>query len=128
VVDPKKENIAVQEANKLGIPIVAIVDTNCDPDEIQYVIPGNDDAIRAIRLFAAKIADACADGKALYEASLKEDGGRADGGPMVERRGDGEDQAAASEPAAPPAAEASAEPAPASTAADDSNEEADSES
>ena len=59
VVDPKKENIAVKEARKLGIPIVAIVDSNCDPDEIDYVIPGNDDAIRAIRLFAAKIADAC---------------------------------------------------------------------
>jgi small subunit ribosomal protein S2 len=89
VVDPKKENIAVQEANKLHIPIVAIVDTNCDPDEIQYVIPGNDDAIRAIRLFASKIADACVDGKAMYEASLKEDSGRAEGGPWVERRAEG---------------------------------------
>jgi small subunit ribosomal protein S2 len=73
IVDPKKENIAVKEARKLGIPIVAIVDTNCDPDEIDYVIPGNDDAIRAIRLFASKIADACMDGKAMYDASLKED-------------------------------------------------------
>jgi small subunit ribosomal protein S2 len=73
IVDPKKENIAVKEARKLGIPIVAIVDTNCDPDEIDYVIPGNDDAIRAIRLFSAKIADACLEGKAMYDASLKED-------------------------------------------------------
>jgi small subunit ribosomal protein S2 len=78
IVDPKKENIAVKEAQKLGIPIVAIVDTNCDPDEIDYVIPGNDDAIRAIRLFAAKIADACIDGRDMYEASLKEDIGEAE--------------------------------------------------
>lgn len=77
IVDPKKENIAVKEARKLGIPVVAIVDSNCDPDEIDYVIPGNDDAIRAIRLFAAKIADACLDGRAMYEASLKEDSGEA---------------------------------------------------
>jgi len=58
VVDPKKEAIAVSEANKLGIPVIAIVDTNCDPELIDYVIPGNDDAIRAIRLFTSKIADA----------------------------------------------------------------------
>jgi len=78
VVDPKKENIAVKEARKLAIPVVAIVDTNCDPDEIDLVIPGNDDAIRAIRLFAAKIADACMDGRDAYEASLKEDVGEAE--------------------------------------------------
>ncbi len=58
VVDPKKEAIAVAEANKLGIPVIAIVDTNCDPELIDYVIPGNDDAIRTIRLFTARIADA----------------------------------------------------------------------
>ncbi len=58
VVDPKKESIAVAEANKLGIPVIAIVDTNCDPELIDYVIPGNDDAIRTIRLFTARIADA----------------------------------------------------------------------
>jgi small subunit ribosomal protein S2 len=58
IVDLKKERIAVQEARKLGIPIIAIVDTNCDPDEVDYVIPGNDDAIRAIKLMANKIADA----------------------------------------------------------------------
>ncbi len=63
IIDPKKEAIAVQEANKLGIPVVAVVDTNCDPDNIDYVIPGNDDAIRAIRLFASKMAEACADGE-----------------------------------------------------------------
>jgi small subunit ribosomal protein S2 len=63
VIDPRKERIAVAEARKLGIPIVAIVDTNCDPDEIDYVIPGNDDAIRAVRLFTSKIADAILEGK-----------------------------------------------------------------
>jgi len=58
VVDPKKESIAIAEANKLGIPVIAIVDTNCDPELIDYIIPGNDDAIRAIRLFASRVADA----------------------------------------------------------------------
>ena len=58
VVDPRKEKIAVAEARKLGIPVVAIVDTNCDPDEIDYVIPGNDDAIRAVKLIAGAMADA----------------------------------------------------------------------
>jgi len=63
VVDPRKEKIAVAEARKLNIPVVAIVDTNCDPDEIDYVIPGNDDAIRAVKLISAKIADAVLEGK-----------------------------------------------------------------
>ncbi len=63
VVDPRKEHIAVTEARKLGIPIVGIVDTNCDPDEIDYVIPGNDDAIRAVRLLTAKMADALIEGR-----------------------------------------------------------------
>ena len=63
IVDPRKERIAVAEARKLGIPIVAIVDTNCDPDEIDYVIPGNDDAIRAVKLIAGKLADAVLEGK-----------------------------------------------------------------
>ena len=58
IIDPKKERIAVAEAKKLGIPIVAIVDTNCDPDEIDYVIPGNDDAIRAVKLISSVMADA----------------------------------------------------------------------
>lgn len=91
IVDPKKENIGVKEARKLGIPIVAIVDSNCDPDEIDYVIPGNDDAIRAIRLFAAKVADACMEGRSIYEASLKEDGGLSDFPIMT--KGDGETEA-----------------------------------
>ncbi len=63
VVDPRKEKIAVAEARKLNIPVVAIVDTNCDPDEIDYVIPGNDDAIRAVKLITSKIADAVIEGK-----------------------------------------------------------------
>ena len=63
IVDPRKERIAVQEARALGIPIVAIVDTNCDPDEIDYVIPGNDDAIRAVKLIAGKMADAVLEGQ-----------------------------------------------------------------
>ena len=63
IVDPKKEKNAVDEARKLGIPVVAIVDTNCDPDEVDYVIPGNDDAIRAIKLIAATLADAIIEGK-----------------------------------------------------------------
>jgi small subunit ribosomal protein S2 len=62
IIDPRKERIAVAEARKLGIPIVAIVDTNCDPDEIDYVIPGNDDAIRAVKLLTAKVADAILEG------------------------------------------------------------------
>lgn len=62
VVDPRKERIAVAEARKLGIPIIAIVDTNCDPDEIDYIIPGNDDAIRAVKLITGRIADAVLEG------------------------------------------------------------------
>jgi small subunit ribosomal protein S2 len=62
VIDSNKEAIAVKEARKLGIPVVAVVDTNCDPTEVDWVIPGNDDALRAIRLFASKIADSIAEG------------------------------------------------------------------
>ena len=65
VVDSNKEAIAVKEARKLGIPVVAVVDTNCDPDEVDHVIPGNDDALRAIRLFTNKIAEACIEGRSL---------------------------------------------------------------
>ena len=70
IVDVKHENIAVQEANKLGIPVVAIVDTNCDPDGIDYVIPGNDDAISAIRLYCATAADAIIEGHAVAAAAM----------------------------------------------------------
>jgi len=92
VIDPKKEYIAVKEAKKLAIPVVAIVDTNCDPEDIDYVIPGNDDAIRAIRLFTQKIADAVLEGYNLAE----------------ERYIGTEDKAQAEE--AVPVAEAAAEP------------------
>ncbi len=67
IVDPKNEAIAVREGRRLNIPIVAIVDTNCDPDEIDYIVPGNDDAIRAIRLITSRIADACIEGKRRFE-------------------------------------------------------------
>jgi len=70
VVDPKKERIAILEARKLGIPVVAIVDTNCDPDDADYLIPGNDDAIRAIRLITSHIADASLEGKMRKEAVM----------------------------------------------------------
>jgi len=63
IIDPRKERIAVAEARKLGIPIVAIVDTNCDPDEVDYIIPGNDDAIRAVKLLTGKMADAVVEGR-----------------------------------------------------------------
>ena len=69
VIDPKKEMIAVHEANRLGIPVLGLVDTNCDPEGIDYVIPGNDDAIRSIKLFTGKIADAAIEGAARYRAS-----------------------------------------------------------
>jgi small subunit ribosomal protein S2 len=71
VIDPKTEQIAIHEANKLGVPIVAVVDTNCDPDRIDYTIPGNDDAIRAIRLFCAAMADAVIEGRMMREAQQK---------------------------------------------------------
>jgi len=115
VVDPKNENIGVREARKLGIPVVAIVDSNCDPDEIDYVIPGNDDAIRAIRLFSSKMADACIEGRALYEESLKEDAKEAaeaseDGITVVERV---EEEAPAEAPAEASAEEIEASDEPA---------------
>jgi small subunit ribosomal protein S2 len=72
VIDTRKEAIAVQEARKLKIPVVGVVDTNCDPDEVDYVIPGNDDALRAIKLFAGRVADAVLAGRGLREASRAE--------------------------------------------------------
>jgi len=87
IIDPRKEMIAVQEANKLGIMVVAVVDTNCDPDNIDYVIPGNDDAIRAIRLMASKMADAVIEGR----QSIAKEAGAA----MEAAKAAGETQAAA---------------------------------
>lgn len=74
VIDPRKEHLAIHEANRLGIPVVAVVDTNCDPEGIDWVIPGNDDAIRSIKLFASKIADATLEGMARYAATRHERG------------------------------------------------------
>ncbi len=72
IVDPKKEKIAVAEARKLSIPIVAIVDTNCNPDDINHIIPGNDDAIRAIRLITSRMADAVLEGKSILNKTIQE--------------------------------------------------------
>ena len=74
IVDPHREVIALQEANRLEIPVVAVADTNCNPAGVTHLIPGNDDAIKSIRLFAAKIADACLEGLALREAALRDRG------------------------------------------------------
>jgi len=73
IIDVRKEDIAVKEANRLGIPVVAVVDTNCSPDGIDYVIPGNDDALRAVRLFASRIADAIIEGHSMTKDTATED-------------------------------------------------------
>ena len=73
IIDPHREDIAVKECRKLGIPIVAVTDTNCDPDVIDYIIPGNDDAIRAIKLFVTAFAEACLEGEAMGKDSKGED-------------------------------------------------------
>ena len=88
VIDTFKEEIAVAEANRLGIPVVAVVDTNCDPDKIAYRIPGNDDAIRAIKLFTAAIADAVIEGRSLAEERHKGQGDLS-GGPAPADSGGG---------------------------------------
>ena len=85
IVDPNREHITVNEAKKLKIPIVAIVDTNCDPDDINYVIPGNDDAIRAIKLFASKFADAVLEGKKRFEEKLNAESNK-EAGTVVETK------------------------------------------
>jgi len=76
VVDPKKEKIAVNEARKIGIPSIGVVDTNCNPEEVDYLIPGNDDAIRAIRLISSKIADAVNEGRQIYEKQMQIEGAK----------------------------------------------------
>lgn len=78
VVDPRKEKIAIAEAKRLNIPVVAIVDTNCDPDEVDYVIPGNDDAIRAVKLIAGAMADAVMEGRQGNEAEVDDEETEAD--------------------------------------------------
>lgn len=89
VIDPKNEAIAVREGRRLGIPIVAIVDTNCDPDEIDYIIPGNDDAIRAIRLVSSRMADACIEGQKRFSEKKQAEADKA-----VDEPSDIEDAAA----------------------------------
>ena len=86
LVDVKREHIAVSEGRRLGIPIVAVVDTNCDPEGIDFVIPGNDDATRAISLYCGQVADACIDGAQLHEARVRSEAAEEAAG----RRGDGE--------------------------------------
>ena len=78
IIDPKREHLAVHEASRLGIPIIALVDSNCDPDQITYPIPANDDAIRSIRLITAGIADAAINGRTELESASEGDGGMAD--------------------------------------------------
>ncbi len=95
VVDSRRELIGVKEAKKLGIPVVAIVDTNCDPDDIDFIIPGNDDAIRAIELFANTVADACLEGKtALEQELIKETEQKAEAEAAVAAAAAAEEQAA----------------------------------
>ncbi len=89
VIDPRKEQIAVLEANRLDIPVIGVVDTNCDPEQIDFVIPGNDDAIRAIKLFTSRIADAAVEGKARFEELARAEAARAREKPEAERRPEG---------------------------------------
>jgi len=84
IVDPNREQITVKESKKLKIPLVAIVDTNCDPTDIDYVIPGNDDAIRAIKLFSSKFADAVLEGKKRFEEKLVSDSNKETGDAAVQ--------------------------------------------
>ncbi|MDH3346271.1 MAG: 30S ribosomal protein S2 [Kiritimatiellaceae bacterium] len=101
IIDVRKEHIALREANRLKVPVVAVVDTNCDPDGVDYLIPGNDDAIRAIRLFAQKMADACDEGSARYEKDAVEASATAAKTvvEVVERRAAGEEEASEEEAA-----------------------------
>jgi small subunit ribosomal protein S2 len=97
VIDTRKEAIAVKEARKLKIPVIGIVDTNCDPDEVDYVIPGNDDALRAIKLFAGRMASAVMDGRGLREARAAESA-------AADKASPAEDEAARRKPKARPVA------------------------
>jgi small subunit ribosomal protein S2 len=104
IVDTKKEQIAVDEARKLKIPVIGVVDTNCDPDEVDFVVPGNDDALRAIRLFASRIADAVLAGRGMRESADAEGGRDTDNGSSDDGR----------RPPRSPAPRRPREPAPAS--------------
>jgi len=132
IIDPAMESIAVDEANRLGIPVIAVCDTNCDPDGIDFVIPGNDDAIRSIQLFTKKIADACQEGMAMQKENVKRrrqeedestEGKRDIGGKKVavkkvrRNRGEGGEEEGGAEAAAEATAEtAENEPTPEATA------------
>jgi small subunit ribosomal protein S2 len=110
VIDSRREAISIQEANKLGIPVVALVDSNCDPDVVDYVIPGNDDAIRAIKLFCSAMADACIEGTTAYEEKLQADADKETEAAAAASEGKEFIKAFSSD--APPAEAAPAEPAP----------------
>lgn len=119
VVDPKNEAIAIHEARRLRIPVVGLVDTNCDPDDVDYIIPGNDDAIRSVRLITGKIAEACIEGRARWEEKRQAQADKT--GDEVKAPKNAETKAAADEgpivevikrTAAPMDVEASAEPEP----------------
>ena len=102
VIDPKKERIAVAEANRRRIKVVAVVDTNCDPDGIDFIIPGNDDAIRAIRLYTARVADSYLEGAQLYEARRAERAAGADAEAAKQAAGEGAASEAEEAPKEPP--------------------------
>jgi small subunit ribosomal protein S2 len=106
VIDVRKEEIAVAEANKLGIPVIAVVDTNCSPEGIDYVIPGNDDALRAVRLFASRIADAVLEGQQMLT-----EGGASAEEPATPESASGTEPAAATESVAAPAPDETGAPA-----------------
>jgi len=123
VIDVRKEEIAVAEANKLGIPVIAVVDTNCSPEGIDYVIPGNDDALRAVRLFASRIADAVLEGQQMLT-----EGGASVDEPQAEARAEASAPASAESATAPTVAPAASEPeqaaavaAPLELSAEDTN-------
>ncbi|MGE0454339.1 MAG: 30S ribosomal protein S2 [Vicinamibacteria bacterium] len=112
VIDTRKESIAVAEARKLKIPVIGVVDTNCDPDEVDYVIPGNDDALRSIKLFAGRIADAAMAGRGLRDARAAEGAAAGDKAPAEAAAARGR----APRPVAAPAAAETSAPTPTATA------------
>jgi small subunit ribosomal protein S2 len=114
VIDVRKEEIAVAEANKLGIPVIAVVDTNCSPEGIDYVIPGNDDALRAVRLFASRIADAVLEGQQMLTEGASGEAPPSGGASATEASPEAEASIATAE--APPIAIESVEPATESAA------------
>jgi len=124
IIDPKKEAIAIAEAKKLAIPIVALVDTNCDPDGIDYIIPGNDDAIRSIRLLSSKMSDACLEGKSILNKSLEDAAAQEAAEKEAAAQAIAEKEAAAQEAAAAKAQEEAAGKEPPEQADTENKEEA----